>query len=865
MKQCILLILFQFVAYIAHSQEVINQIIIPSSESNGKKISELIEEIETLNDISISYSPSQFIDSKISQVPADASDLLDFLSKLLPEYKLTLKKTKENKYVLVVKEYVIYISGNVYDKSDYDLVAAAIIIDKTNGEAVLANDEGYFFLPTKPGAINIEVSMLGFEKYEIVLNLTNSGKVNFYLNPDNQLPEILKQSTQLFDPLTELIPRAGHNGKRSVFGENDPVNELKILPGITSGIEGQTGMIIRGGSPDQNLMMIDGMPIYESSHIANLSSIFINEAIRSIDFMKSGMPARYGGRLSSIINVQLKEGNKSKNENSLILGPQGGTFITEGPIKKEKISYTLGLRNSWINTFIKPFKSKISLYDDINIQYRDVIAKITYKINDDQKLTASFYSGRDRLSLLKENNVFEDFTVAEKNQFEGKNTLLSLNYDHILSSKFKINAQAGFIDYSVLSRGTYDYIINKEDTIVSHLDILNSSKILDKQVTFNADYYIRDNMKIRAGMAYIRHDYNPAVKQSILEIDNNFIENINDPDSAYFANELNSYVEFKIELLKRINLISGIYNASYSLEQYNKNAFQPRLQLLWDIGKQFSAHLIYSKTNQFVHLLASNGLGLPNELWVPSTSNIPAEELHHTNITLKYKPTKYSNIQLSVYQKRFKNLIEYNEPVDLFFNIIGDNDNKPILNSQRDWNRKIDIGTGVSSGIEFSFNIYKEKYQTWVSYHYGRAFRQFNGQNNGERFASRYDHPHNINLGFNYTISKKWSVGSQWIYTSGHPFTSADIIISTPFEIEIIQPSGKNNYRNPAFHTLNISAEYSFKINTIQSKFNFGVYNAYNRLNPFYIYSIKNTNGGVDFKKVSLYPILPQLNFKVSW
>lgn len=863
MKPCIWLLLFQIIASITYCQEIQNPILIPDSGSNGKKISELITEVENLNNISISYSSSQFIDSKISQVPNQSSDLFNYLSLLLPEYKLTLKKTTENKYVLAVKEFIIYISGNVYDKSDYDLLAAAIVVDKTNGEVVFANDEGYYFLPTKPGNIDLEVNMLGFEKYEITLNLNNSGKVNFYLNPDNELPEILKQSTQLYDPLTELIPNAGHNGKRSVFGENDPVNELKMLPGITSGIEGQTGMIIRGGSPDQNLIMIDGMPIYESSHIANLSSIFVNEAIRSIDFMKSGMPARYGGRLSSIINIQLKEGNKSKNENSIILGPQGGTFFAEGPIKKEKLSYSIGLRNSWINTFITPFKSKISLFDDINIQYRDIISKLTYKINEDQKFTASFYSGRDKLLLLKKNQLYETFTVTEKNQFEGKNTLLSLNYDHIISSKFKFNVQAGFIDYNVFSRGTYDYILKDEDTITSHLDIINRTKISDKQINLNTDYYIKDNMKLRAGIGYIHHSYNPAVKQSISETD--ILETINEPDSAYTANEINSYIEFKFDFIKNVKLISGFYNASYFLDDYKKNSFQPRLQLLWNPGNKFSAHFVYSKTTQFVHLLASNGLGLPNELWVPSTSSLPAEQLQHINFSVKYKPSKYSNIQLSVYQKTFENLIEYNEPVDLFFNIIGDNDKKPILNSQRDWNRKIDIGTGISNGIECSFNIYKEKYQTWVSYHYGRAYRTFQNQNKGQRFPSRYDHPHNINLGFNYSINKKWTIGSQWIYTSGHPFTSADIIISTPFEIEIIQPSGKNNYRNPAFHTLNISAEYSFKINDIQTKFNFGVYNVYNRLNPFYIYAIKNLNDGIDYKKVSLYPILPQINFKFSW
>ena len=273
-------------------------------------------------------------------------------------------------------------------------------------------------------------------------------------NRETELPIVIKQERQLLDPLTEVLPKNEAIAKNTVLGESDGMNVLKTLPGVTPGGEGATGLTIRGGSPDQNLILLEGMPLYETYHTGSLSSIFIDESIRSIDFMKSGLPARYGGRLNSVINVQLKDGHKSNFESMINLGLQGVTFFTQGPLIKDKVTYAFSGRTSWINEVLAPVKNKISLYDDIRLKYSDIQLKLNYKISDAQKISVALYGGKDRLKLFKETNKPElSLNTTESNLFSGKNVLASINYDYLMTNKIKLNVQAGVLDYKVFSRG----------------------------------------------------------------------------------------------------------------------------------------------------------------------------------------------------------------------------------------------------------------------------------------------------------------------------------------------------------------------------------------------------------------------------
>lgn len=847
---------------IAYSQITIY----PGEISQNQSRKSILAEISQIKKITISYSSSQFDNTIVRSLPQVPLDLTQFLKEVFDDYLITLNKINDEKYVLTAKEASISISGYVSSTAG-EVLAGATIINLTNGSVVFADDNGFYFLETKPGKLDLEARHVGHSLVHLQDVRKKSFIHNFNLQNISVLPTFTKIDKQLTDPLAELIPNENTILKNTVFGDKDPLNIIRNNPGVLPGGEGITGLSIRGSSPDQNLILMEGMPIYEINHTGNMTSIFMDESIRSIDFIKSGMPARYGGRLNSVINIHLKDGNNEQRTSSLNTGIQGITFFTQGPISKEKITYAITLRQSWINNLLSPIKKNFNLYNGIDIGYNDAQIKLCYKIKTTQKISVAYYMGRDKLTLRKNLRLSSGLSdVSSSNAFSSSNRLLSINYDHLLSNRLKLNVQAGLLNYGVNAHGAYSYLSNSTDTTTNYLDVINKTKVFDKQLTVNMDYYISENVKIKYGLGYVAHSYNPAVKQSLSRIDN--IEEIwNGPDSSVVANELYGYIEGNIKY-KNFAVVPGIYAVNYTSDGTTFPSLQPRLQLFYKIGKNVQVSASYSRSVQYIHLLTSPGLGLPSELWVPSTKKIPAENVDYWSIGSKIELTENLRFNVATYYKNFGNVIDYSEPVDNLLNVINPISVTPIFNSQRDWERKTVLGVGRSYGYEAALNYSIDKFKTWLSYHYGRSFRTFKDIDLGRPFVTKFDKPHNISLGGTYLFNS-WQIGFNWVYTSGQPFTIADEQFVSPLDLSLVgvrllKPSGRNNYRMPAFHQLSLNVGHDFAIGDIKAKLNFGVYNIYNRLNSFYIYSIQDEER-TRFFKVSIFPILPQLNVVFNW
>ncbi len=861
--------LFYFIAFIclARSSTAHTQIIIyPGEIASNQTRTSILAEIALQKKITLSYSSSQFENTIIKVLPEVQLTLPLFLEEVFDDYVISLNKISEEKYSLSTKEASIMVSGYITSNTG-EVLPGATVINKTSAYAVFSDDKGFYFLESKPGKIDLEVRYVGHSSSQLKDIRKKSFIQNFSLENISILPVFEKKEKQLTDPLTEIIPNDKTISKNTIFGDIDPINVLKTIPGVVPGGEGLSGLSIRGGSPDQNLILLEGMPIYEVNHSGNIASIFIDESIRSIDFMKSGLPARYGGRLNTAINIQLKDGNNVQRNSMLSTGLQGITFFTQGPVVKEKLTYAATFRQSWIDNVLAPFKNKFELYNDINIGYSDAQLKLCYKIKSTQKLSLACYMGRDKLILSKNTLVQADqLNVSSTNSFSSSNKLLSINYDHLLSNRVKLNIQTGILSYGVVSHGLYSYLSDKIDTISNYLDVINKTSILDKQLSINMDYYISENTKLKYGIGYISHSYNPAVKQSISKIDN-INEIWGGQDSSVTANEFFGYIEGNIKY-KNFIFVPGIYAVNYSADGVTLPSMQPRLQIYykpWD-AVQFNAS--YTNSAQYIHLLTNSGLGLPSELWVPSTKRIPAEKINYLSIGSKIDFSENFSGKLGYYYKYYYNVIDYTEPVDNILNVINPKIVTPIFNTQRDWERKTTLGKGKSYGYEVSLTYNDEKLQSWLSYHFGRSRRIFDKIDDGKEFVTKFDKPHNISLGATYMVNK-WQIGFTWVYTSGQPFTLADEVFSSPPDLsligaKLIKPSGRNNYRMPDFHQLSVSASRNFAIKEIQAKVNFGLYNAYNRLNAFYLYSVEDEDR-TRFFKVSIFPILPQLNVVFSW
>jgi outer membrane receptor for ferrienterochelin and colicin len=384
------------------------------------------------------------------------------------------------------------------------------------------------------------------------------------------------------------------------------------------------------------------------------------------------------------------------------------------------------------------------------------------------------------------------------------------------------------------------------------------------------DYYIHENLKLKIGSGFIRHENNPAVKQSRF-ISEGSIDTLENLDDGIISNEAFGFLESNLQLHKNLILTPGFYYVNYSSGLKNYNSLQPRIQALWTPHEAIQFSGGYTKSTQFVHLLANSGLGLPSELWVPSNESLPPQNLHHFTIGLKWNVDSFAQMSFSIYNKEYSGLIEYIEPVDLFLNLISPDGNPPVLNNPRDWQEKTEKGgKGNAQGVELSMTRSTQNYQLWTSFHYGRSYRQFDKLNEGNRFITRYDKPLNINCGASLKLNDKWQIGANWVYSSGQPFTIADegfipLVEEILPGVKFLNPSSKNNYRMPAFHQLTLSSDFRFIFNKLHSKLSFGVYNVYNRLNPFYIYSTRSLSNNILFKKVSLFPVLPQINFEIRF
>ncbi|MBK8700589.1 MAG: TonB-dependent receptor plug domain-containing protein [Saprospiraceae bacterium] len=831
----------------------------------------IIKQIEQFAGIIVSYSSTQFEDEVIETLPADEVDLQSLLTHIFQGYNVELTPLGENKFVLNVRELRISISGYIMDDNSGEVLPGVIVYQPNTGKFTTTDTKGFYFMECKPGKIYLEIQILGYEpiRYEAFQQKSFIRNHRLSIVP-NTLPPVIIYEKQILDPLTEIVPRSDNLARNTVLGDKDPLNMLKTIPGVTPGGEGQMGLNIRGTGSDQNLILLEGMPLYESYHTGGLSSIFMDEAIRSIDFMKNGQPARYGGRLSSIVNVMLKDGHKDSRETTISPGLQGITFFTQGPVLKNKLTYALSIRNSWINTLLKPVKKNISLYDDLFLRYRDLQVKLNYKWSDTKKLSAAIYTGSDRLSLGK--NSYDETGVLQSNQlnkFSSGNTLVSLNYDQVIRNRLKLSMQAGLLSYNVFSRGSYVYPVAPQDTASGSLDIINNSQIADRQITSAVDYYYNDNVKISAGIGYIHHALNPAIKQSLSIVDG-INEGFGNEDSAYVASETFGFLEWNLRLKNKLYCIPGVYQVHYRQNGFNTWSTQPRLQLQYLPSEKLTLNASYSRSVQYIHLLANSGLGLPSELWVPATSKVNAQTSDHYSFDLRYEPDSGYVISASVYTRSFDRLTEYNEAVDFFINLFPPRGTPPIVSSERDWENKVVSGNGKASGFECAFRAEGKKIQYWLGYHFGRSYRSFDQLNEGERFVSRFDKPHQFSAGINYRPTAQWNIAASFVYTSGQPFTIADEQFTfydglDTIGVTLVQTGKKNNYRMPAFHQLSFNASYAFTFTGIKSTLSFGVYNVYNRLNAYFIYATRNGDDSTLFKKVSLFPILPQLSFTFTW
>jgi len=830
-------------------------------------------DIERNTDVSLSYSTSQFDAYSRVELASKTFTIEEALRTLFSEYKVILTERPNKKIIVSVNDYIIntkYFTTNGYilDSDSGEKLYGAAIYHMGKDRGTYSNTEGFYSISNIQKGDVLRVSYIGYRDEFISVD-TSSLQVQ--LSADLEVSTIIiTQAPNSINPSTggDVIDLNSASAKVNILGEKDLIHMARQKAGVYSGSEGLGGLIVRGGSPDQNLMLLEGIPMYATNHMADISSIFMEEATRDAQLIKGGFPSRYSGRLSSVLEVNLKDGNQERVKGSVSAGLPGFKAFLQGPIS-DKSTFLIGGRLSWVNFYTNPLIDKFTVFDDVDLNFHDFVAKYTYRFSNTSSFSISGYKGGDKVELEKNQTLPNDnggsFNSQEQTSFGWGNELLSARFSMVISPKLFLNVNAGVLNYDYRSKAAYNFVnveggqVIKED----NRNVITDSGIVNLIGGIGFDYFLNSSHKIKLGVGYNHHRFSPKIEQ-------NFVDDIDDPsidpDSITVCNEVSLFIEDTYTPNKRMQIYGGLNYTHFGVRGVGFNYFQPRIKVNIQPQRDISLSFTGSRMVQFVHLLVNNGLGLPSDLWVPSTDEIMPEISDQFGLTLRTELGYDHVFTLGGYIKRQQNVILYRNPQDLYSNILNDASSELNFISDRDWERKIEIGNRNISGLEVSLQKVNGPWQYNMSYTKSNAENRFENLNQGKAFADRYDRPHDVNLSLSYKINSKWDLGAQWVYGSGFTFTLKLIEIKIPDGPTVLTTDELNNYRMPAYHHLDLIANYDNTSDGLGWKVSFGVYNIYNRYNPYFIYGFEDSIGNRRiFKKLSLFPIYPHFNTTYSF
>jgi TonB dependent receptor-like, beta-barrel/CarboxypepD_reg-like domain/TonB-dependent Receptor Plug Domain len=769
----------------------------------------------------------------------------------------TIFSFAQNKYTL---------SGYIRDSlSGETLIAASIVIDG-QGKGVNSNQYGFYSITLPEGTYPVTVSFVGYHVLQSSITLTQNTVLNFSLLQRSVLQEVIVSSRRK-DGNVENAQMGkidlSMNQIKSVpviFGEVDILKTMQLLPGVRNAGEGNTGLYVRGGGPDQNLIMLDDAIVYNTGHLFGFFSIFNSDAIKNTSLIKGGMPAQYGGRLSSVLDVAMKEGNMKKFEAEGGIGLIASRLSVQGPIKKEKASFIISARRTYIDVLVKPFIKESSDFYGSGYHFYDLNTKVNYKFSDKDRLYLSGYFGRDVFTF---NNTRRSF----KANIPWGNATATLRWNHVFNRKLFSNTTVVYNDYG-FSFGA----------VQNDFALKLSSGIRDWNAKLDFDYYPSPQHRIKFGGLFTYHTFVPNVltgNQGDTEFEPN-------NEGTKYASETALYLQDDWEISTKLKLHAGLRYSSFTqLGPYtiydrdvngNKTdsteyghwqpiktygGFEPRLTLRYSLSGETSLKGSVTRNLQYIHLVTNAGSTLPTDLWVPSTYRVQPQIswLYALGVFKNFDNNSYET-SLEVYYKTMDNQIEYAEG---------------YTPSLQDPEEEFVFGKGWSYGAEFFVNKRRGKLTGWVGYTLSWTWRQFNALNAGRKYPAKYDRRHDLSVVGIYELSKKWKFSAVFVYGSGNATTLPErfYIVSGVLTQEY---SKINKYRLPAYHRFDLSATLTPKQKPnkrLHTSWVFSIYNVYSRLNPYFIYFDQTGNPlmgtlKVEATQVSLFPIIPSVtwNFK---
>lgn len=741
------------------------------------------------------------------------------------------------------------ISGYVTDGASSETLIGANILESRRSTGTATNPFGFYTLTLSEGEARLTFSYLGYDTQYSNFELTKDTVLNIHLESNNRLAEVVVLSDKQEAGIQSTamgaheIPMAQIKHTPAILGEADLLKTIQLMPGVQAGMEGFSGMYVRGGGPDQNLVLLDGIPVYNADHMLGIFSVFTPEAVKNVTLFKSSFPARYGGRLSSIVDVRTNDGDMYRYHGALSVGTLTDKLHIEGPIWKGHTAFSLSVRGTH-TAFLKNLivDKDDNTTDKYNYYFYDINAKMNHKFNDRSRLFLGFYKGKDHFHYDSQYN-FNQNNSNDKNYYKDDshlnwgNTIAFGRWNYVFNNRLFCKTTVSYNNYRMKLHQ------DMEDTHMYNSQIQDQysyssefhSGIRDWSARMDFDYTPLPEHHIKFGAEYIYHTFRPeATTSKVQDISNGTIQEDtiyqNKNNGMLHGQELSIYGEDNFNLSNHLSINAGLRLSLFHTQGKSYFSTQPRLSARYDFGKGFSAKASYSCMAQYVHMLSSTPFSMPTDLWVPITKNIKPMYSNQYSLGGYYNGISGWEFSIEGYYKQMRNILEYQDGVSFF-------------GSSTNWEEKVEVGKGRSLGLELMVQKTLGKTTGWLAYTLSKTDHRFeNGTiSQGEWFPYKYDRRHNISLCLNHKFNNRIDIGASWVFNTGGCITVPER------ETVIVKPDGsieetgfishRNNYRLPVSHRLNLGVNFNKKTKHGIRTWNISIYNVYNAMNPNLVYS----------------------------
>ena len=752
------------------------------------------------------------------------------------------------------------LSGYVKDERSGETLVGVNVFNKENKQQGAAtNNYGFYSLTLPKGVYNIKFSFVGFQDKEVKVDLNADQTLNVGITEGVELQEVVVTAQEKDKNVTRTemgtvtLPIDNIKKTPVLFGEADVLKVIQLLPGVKS-MEGSSGFYVRGGGIDQNLVLLDEAIVYNPGHLLGFFSVFNADAIKNTTLIKGGMPAQYGGRLSSVLDIQMKEGNNKSYEAEGGIGLISSRLTFEGPIQKEKSSFIVSARRTYGLDLAQPYIDK-TRFAGTNYYFYDINAKANYQFSDKDRVYLSGYFGRDVFVFNSKDRGF-NFRLPYGN------ATTTLRWNHVFKPTLFMNVSGIYNDYDFSAGGGQD---------IFQFNVYSGVRDWNGKVDF--DYYPSVNHALKFGVNYTYHRLTPNVAtgtngEQVFTNADKIKPKYAHEYAAYISDDWKATPQLTVNMGMRLSAFQqiGPYTSVKTGEIFptgkvakTYSGFEPRLTGTYKLNDAVSSFKFgVTMTTQYLHLVSNSTSSFPSDVWVLSSELVqPQRGIQYAMGYFRNFADNVWETSIEVYYKNLRNQIDYPENY--------------VPKQAEDVEQSFVFGKGRAYGAEFFIKKAKGRLNGWVGYTWSRTLREFPDINGGRAYPSVYDRIHDVVVVSNYAIHRKWDLSANFVFSTGNTFTPLKNLYFIDQKLNV-EYGDRNSLRLPSYHRADFGATFTPKPDKIglKSSWTFSIYNFYNRWNPFFVYydiqqNFQKGTAKATAQQVTIFPIIPSITWNYKW